>query len=716
MKSKETKEFYEFGDFRLDEKKRRLMRNGELVSLTPKEFEVLLMLVINAGKPVEKDNLLDKVWADTFVEEGTLTRNISWLRKKLGSDGEKIIETVPKFGYRFLPEVRLIQDGQTIVFEQNTFQKITIEETLDISEPPPLQLPGKSKPSLFWLALVFGVLAISIFGFWLFQRKISPQPIVLTSVVPFSGLAGRENMPAFSPDGKSIAFVWDGDGNNHDIYIKLVGAGEPLRLTNDPANDLFPAFSPDGKSIAFVRSSPSKSEVYLIPALGGAERKICSLESIWSGISFSPDGKTLAVIDADTTNKQWGIFWVNLENGNKKRLTSPPEFVSDINPHFSPDGKQIAFLRVFNQIYEVFTVPVGGGEPKQITNDKTAVSGLTWDEKGNNIIFASRRNGIQSNLWKVSADGGEPEMIVTGGKNIANPTISSDGKQIAFVEELSDTNIWLINPTSNQTAETKLITSSRADHSPSFSPDGKQIVFVSDRTGNFEIWIADEKGKNQRQLTNLSKSAGSPRFSPDGKFVVFDAQDGQKSSVFVISTEGGQARIVTDPNFRAVLPTWSADGRGIYFTSNKSGTYQLWKISVDGGEATQITKQGAFESFAAPNGKTIFHTKARGEAGIWKIGIDGADETQVSGLEDAGFWRYWSVTNDGIYYVSRTPNPPFKVKYYDFKTLQMQDLTSTSRIPIWVYSGFSVSPTDKKILFAQFDQNSASIMLAKLGE
>ena len=198
--------------------------------------------------------------------------------------------------------------------------------------------------------------------------------------------------------------------------------------------------------------------------------------------------------------------------------------------------------------------------------------------------------------------------------------------------------------------------------------------------------------------------------------MVFDAQDGQKSSVFVISTEGGQARIVTDPNFRAVLPTWSADGRGIYFTSNKSGTYQLWKISVDGGEATQITKQGAFESFAAPNGKTIFHTKARGEAGIWKIGIDGADETQVSGLEDAGFWRYWSVTNDGIYYVSRTPNPPFKVKYYDFKTLQMQDLTSTSRIPIWVYSGFSVSPTDKKILFAQFDQNSASIMLAKLGE
>src|SRR5215510_4687734 len=89
VKDNETKDFYEFGGFRLDLQKKRLLRNDEIILLTPKEFEVLRTLVMSAGKVVEKDELLDKVWADTFVEETTLARNVSWLRKKLGTGGEK---------------------------------------------------------------------------------------------------------------------------------------------------------------------------------------------------------------------------------------------------------------------------------------------------------------------------------------------------------------------------------------------------------------------------------------------------------------------------------------------------------------------------------------------------------------------------------------------------------------------------------------------------
>ena len=716
MKDNEIKEFYEFGDFRMDVKKHRLLKNGELIPLTPKEFEVLLMLVRHAGKTVEKDELLDKIWGETFVEEATLTRNVSWLRKKLGAEGAKIIETVPKFGYRFLPEVNLVQNAQTIVFEEQIIQKITVEETFSIPNQSLLQLTAKSKSKYFWFAVAAGALLIGSFAYWFLQQPPTPKTIVLSNVVPFSGLPGRENMPAFSPDGNQVAFVWDGDKENHDIYIKIIGAGEPVRLTTNPANDLFPVFSPDGKSIAFLRSAPNKGEVYLIPALGGAERKICQLNSNRTNISFAPDGKNLAVIDSEADSKKWSVFLVNLDTGEKKRLTQPPEFATDSEPRFSPDGKFIAFLRVSNQIYELFTIPTTGGEPKQLTQDKTAISGLSWDAKGKNIIFASRRKSNQSNLWKISANGGEPEMIVTGGKNVANPAISSDGKTIAFVEEMRDTNIWQIKFPDSKNSESKLISSSRADHSPAFSPDGTKIVFASDRTGHYEIWVADADGKNQRQLTFLEQSAGSPRFSPDGKFVAFDSQEGQKSDIFIIPTEGGQVRSVTFSDSREGLPSWSADGRFIFFTSNKSGSNQLWKIPFEGGETTQITQQGAFESFAAPDGKTIYFTKSRNEFGIWQINTDGTGEIPVSGLEEAAYWRYWTVNSDGIYFIPRAANPPYKINVYDFKTLQVKDLAANDKSPIWIYSGFAVSPQDGKILYTQFDQNSASIILGKFSE
>lgn len=112
----------------------------------------------------------------------------------------------------------------------------------------------------------------------------------------------------------------------------------------------------------------------------------------------------------------------------------------------------------------------------------------------------------------------------------------------------------------------------------------------------------------------------------------------------------------------------------------------------------------------------LFFTKAKQAAGIWKVNVDGTEEVPVKGLEDAGYWRYWTVAPEGIYYISQSANPPFKIRFYDFRTSEIKDLAETYQIPAPVYSGFSVSPDEKQILFAQFDQVKASIMLAKVKE
>src|SRR2546423_665207 len=101
-------EAFEFDEFLLDPKEKVLLRRGHPVPITPKPFELLLVLVENHGHLVEKVDLLNTVWADSFVEEGNLSFTMGLLRKALGDDkhNPRYIETVPRRGYRFIADVR----------------------------------------------------------------------------------------------------------------------------------------------------------------------------------------------------------------------------------------------------------------------------------------------------------------------------------------------------------------------------------------------------------------------------------------------------------------------------------------------------------------------------------------------------------------------------------------------------------------------------------
>src|SRR6185503_4426235 len=110
MRKAQAKRFYVFGIFRIDVTERVLLSDKASVPLTPKAFDLLLFLVENSGHVLDKEELMKQVWPDSFVEENNLAQNISTLRKVLGADGVKLIETVPKRGYRFVADVTEVGD------------------------------------------------------------------------------------------------------------------------------------------------------------------------------------------------------------------------------------------------------------------------------------------------------------------------------------------------------------------------------------------------------------------------------------------------------------------------------------------------------------------------------------------------------------------------------------------------------------------------------
>ena len=723
--------FYEFGSFRLDLGNRLLLRDGEVVPLKKKAFETLLVLVENSGQVLEKEALMRRLWPDTIVEESNLTHYIYTLRRVLGDDKDnpQFIVTIPGRGYRFTAQVKeLLPDplkNNPGSVEPPSFAELAVagEEngsvrtpTLSSSQNPQrTRVPESAswKPWAGVAVLALGMLAGA--GYWWWHRPVPETPAPKAyRIVPFTGLAGREDMPALSPDGRQIVYSWRPDeGQSLELYGKLIGTGEPVRLTNQPGDETSPAWSPDGKYIAFLRVQTDFAELFVMPSLGGGERKLCDVQTSDAFVTWTPDGQSVVTSSAVSAadKERQALLQVGVESGAKKFLTEPPALVVDDAPRFAPDGKTLAFRRALNRGHsEIFLAKPDGSQARQLTKLNAPIHGFTWTADGREIVLAMYREG-SNGLWRVPIESGVAAPIEAAGRSATHPALSTNGL-LAYVESLVDTNIWRIDLAARRVAPQKFIASRQSDHSPEYSPDGRRIAFSSGRSGHDEIWICQSDGSNPVQLTHFNGLAtGSPHWSPDGKQLAFDARPENHGDLFVINVDGGPPQRLTTEASHDVIPSWSHDGKWLYFCSNRSGKLQIWKRMVAGGEAIQLTQQGGMEAFESPDGQYVYYLKGRGIPGLWRVATDGTREEAVPELADAGYWRYWTINRSGLYFVPANESAPLPIKHFDFATRQLKTIAAIDKQPSWLTPGLAVSPDGRQILFAANDLFASSIML-----
>jgi Tol biopolymer transport system component/predicted Ser/Thr protein kinase len=593
---------------------------------------------------------------------------------------------------------------------------------------------------LIWpSAVVILVVAVAV-SFYLARapsesstRSSSKSSLPPVKVVSFTSFSGREFDPTFSPDGNQIAFIWDGvKGDNFDIYVKLINAGTPLRLTTHPGVDHSPAWSPDGRYLAFFRHSESEQGIFIVPALGGTERKLYSPD--WepsTGVAgagnrignnaqvvWSPNGKYLAFMDSSAPQTSYSIWLLSVENLERRRLTWPPPQYSggDTWPAFSPDSQTLAFARWSSAwLVDIYIVPIGGGEPRRLTFDNRPISRLAWTPDGREIVFSSDRAG-DFGLWRISISGGTPERLAVGGDNASQLSISRQGNRLAYVQELYDANIWRIelpNSKVGSNSPTKLIASTMSEEGPQYSPDGKRMVFESGQRGNSEIWVCDSDGTNPIQLTSYDRLTGTPRWSPDGRHIAFDSRAESHSDIYVTSAEGGSPRRITTGTSDDVVPSWSRDGQWIYFASNRTGDNQVWKAPAGGGEAVQVTREGGFAAFESPDGKFIYYAKGQSAPGIWRIPVAGGEETLVLNQPAAGYWGYWAVVDEGIYFLNSESKQHPVIEFFRFATRRVRQIAVMEKEAAKWNPGFAISPDGRWILYTQVDQSDSNIMLVE---
>ena len=530
------------------------------------------------------------------------------------------------------------------------------------------------------------------------------EPLEPLRTVPLTTYPGMESMPSFSPEGDRVAFSWNEQRDNWDIYVQLIGLGDPLRLTTDPDVDLSPAWSPDGQYIAFLRGDPQggKVEVFLVPALGGPKRKLAEtrvlgLRTVGTCLDWSPDSRWLAVCDADDSDSVLSIFLLSVDSGEKRRLTSPPEgsLGSDFSPAFSPDGRMLAFTRfgagLFSDLYllDLGDDLIPKGEPRRRTFTESTTTSPVFTPDGRDIVFASGMIDAPS-LWRVPVAGSAPPERLSIGERAMFPAISRRGNRAAYESvDVLQGGIWRADLPMTDGAAAKLHSSSRDDLDPRYSPDGKSIAFLSSRSGSLEIWKCDSDGSNAVQLTSLGASMTvQPRWAPDGNSIGFLSDAEGQFHVYVINADGGAPRRLTSGEFSS----WSRDGKWIYFSSGSQDDRKIFKMPAAGGGPVPVVAAGDGRAMESPDGKLFYFIRGVTSLSLWKVPVEGGEESQVIKSLRGGLYE---VVEDGIYFIPEwTPGAWFSIQFLRFATGAVEHVLDFEGVPTNGLSVFSRRPID----------------------
>jgi Tol biopolymer transport system component len=595
----------------------------------------------------------------------------------------------------------------------------------------------------FWRAGAAAVVIGAVAWLVVARGLRSTPPVRLLKVTSFPGSEGG---PSFSPDGNFVVLTWSGPDftANGDLWVKAVEDDALRRLTDTPAiNEVMSAWSPDGRSIAFVRYEAGRNRgVYVMSALGGSERKV-SDEALWPG--WLPDSQSLVFVSREGGRVTPVQF--DLATAVRRPLTTPPAGFVDTNPRVSPDGRTLAFVRSqqgqipgpgVNGRAVLFVVPMAGGDPVRLDDRVSGTGALAWTPDSREILYP-RWDAGGVRVFRVSTSGGAPVAaaeLPSGEYGVAISAARPGGMfRVALIDAQSDVGLRLIDlhaPQSGRRLSSWMpfSDSTRIDWPARFSRDGTQLSFTSNRNGLAQIFAAGRDAAQVHTLTTFDGgSVGLASWSPDGRFLVFEAVDSRnRSDLYVVGADGGPLRRLTNDDDRKVTPEWSRDGRWIYYASEGSGRAEIWKIPAAGGTPVQLTRQGGSDPRESPDGRSIFFLEPPSVSGgnpFWtattlkRMAIDGGNvSTVISGVRRGR----WDVADTGIVFLrdppGSTPDPatPDALEFFSFDDAQTREL---GEFPFPVTSrGYSpprvltVSPDRRWVVVSHMDHWARDIVVA----
>jgi len=628
---------YRFGDFELDAAERVLKRDGEIVPLPLKPFEVLLVLVEKRGSVVSKEELMKRVWPDSFVEEANLARHIYMLRQTLGESVKgaagkhHYIQTIPGRGYRFACEVE-IGHLATGVEEQRVFNgdeaiaggadpshlRATqqVEES-DVASERGAAAASRKQPNWSWRLSRYHLLAatlaltmlVSLSVFLIITQaridELLPEPTI-------TRLTSNANVLicSVSPDGKYIVSIVEENGQQ-SVWVRLSTNGSERQIVPPSSFELGDlAFSPDSGFVYYNSTIKQDriSTLYQVPIIGGTVRKI--KERLNSPVSFAPDGLRFAFVREDHARGRSSLLIGSLNDEAERELIAreTPEYLD--YPAWSPDGGRI--ICAFNTANGGFQsrlleVSLADGNERFLPIPSWRyIRKPIWLKDGSGLVVTATERFLFNNAWFLpfSSDGEHaPRRLTNGMRLCSGVSITDNNRELVFTEKSRYANVWATSSTSASRA-TQITSGAGHYEDLTWTPDGR-LLYVSDANGFWNIWVMNADGRGKRQLTFNTYDISSPSMSPDGRYILFTSYREGASAIWRMDADGTNPKQLTFGG-NEFGPHSTPDGKWVIFTSyTTESAFALRKAPVEGGAEAPLIRGDVRDGIPSPDGRHV---------------------------------------------------------------------------------------------------------------
>ncbi len=616
------------GDIDVEPSLNRLDKGHETLTVEPRVMDLLMLLAESPGKVFSREEILERVWPETAVQDDALRRVVTLLRRALDDDSKepRYIETITRRGYRLVAPV---------------------------SRPDPKPTDSVARRTPWLLAGAMLLVGLSVATGLFVQRGGAPggAPETQRDLRLLTSLPGHESNPAFSADGSSVAFIHQ-EGDVRALLVKGIKESEPRQILRRPRLSN-PAWSPDGARLLVVdRDDDCQILSVEVNDPSTVESLYACSEGERLDMVLQPNDETLILSRRPVRfGSAWRVHRYDLVTHESTQLTLPVEPGSgDIFLALSPDREKVAVIRdLIGQRSKLLIVDWASGSHEVIDDFPDTSWHVSWTPDAQFLVFADG-----TGLYRFGLEGGTTERLIPSLRDLRQPSVSPVGHRVAVVDQRFRSNIVRQpNPLVGLATEPEVVASSTRDEfMPRFGPNGDRLAFISVRSGRSEIWVARPESELDRLFgVDHPNHIHAFLWSPAGdRIAVSDHQ----ARLLIVDTATGDSEVVPGSPFSGQLLDWSADGSSIYRLEVSDGSPEVWKVRLDDGDRRQVTRCGVKMAQESPDGRSLYVTRQH-TPGLWRVELEG--DGQPTQILDQVVWSTWMSSDRGIYSFEGTLDP-----------------------------------------------------------
>jgi DNA-binding winged helix-turn-helix (wHTH) protein/Tol biopolymer transport system component len=686
----------QFGPYHLDVRKRSLSRDSVNIPVSARNFDLLLYLVENSGRVIEHDELLDRVWAGTFVEQATLKKGISALRQILGDSTEAaFIKTIPRRGYSFIAPVRSISTPAAVQYVRETEREIVVEEyeetdEAEVGSVAQVNAEFKALPAghhgrlglgrrLLFVGAGILVFALAAVGFRFYAgRHTAPrftaENIRLTKLTNNGRIVDGA---AISTDGSYLLYpAVDKDGVS--LWLRQTRANSASRLT-PPRHGSFWGMdiAPDNSYVYYVfhdNVDSSKSGVFKIPLLGGEPQR---LTNDLGGVLLSPDGKRILLFRSEAGTN---LVSVDTNGGDQRQIVNIPGDIRIWNVAWTPDGAGVLLtLRKMDQekaFYYVSEFSVANGKETVVLGpQERVIYSARWLPDRNALAAIVREpNADIRQIWEITPATGDWHRITNDNYSYKLAVPTRDGLEIATTQETRLASVVVAGSIDKRLAPGSTSRLKLDDLRP-----------VNDAVGNYDRlgWLPENR-------------------------IMYSVTENRQELIYTIGADGGGNRPITKGDDGIWLQaTTNGTGQYVCFLSNRSGKRLPWRVDTEGKNLTKLTAANSQVSSARilSDGSTMIYA------------IDVPDGTRLVEQMPDGNLRTltdratggWAVSPDGTLLAVELLDPGTGKLLTELRTLT--DNKTLHTFDIQVLRRISFTPDGKALAYDKRTDDVSQIMV-----